>query len=77
MVKIIYKPEKQNANADALSSNPVKIFVITRAQNKQILNKNNEHPINLSNNDKIKIMNKIDKKLRRKGVDLEKGMIKI
>ena len=55
---IVYQPGKQNANADALSRNPVEIFVITRAQNKQMLNQNNEQPINLSNNDKIKIMNK-------------------
>ena len=39
---IVYKPGNQNANADALSRNPVEIFVITRAQNKQILNKNSE-----------------------------------
>ena len=41
---IVYKPGKQNANADTLSRNPVEIFVITRAQNKQILNKNSEQP---------------------------------
>ena len=40
--------------------------MITRAQNKQILNKNNEQPRNLSNNDNIEIMNKYRQKIKRK-----------
>ena len=43
---ISYTNRENNANADALSRNPVEIFVITRVQNKQMLNKNNEQPIN-------------------------------
>ena len=72
---IVYKPGKQNANADELSRNPVEIFVITRAQNKQILNKNSEQQVIPSNDDKIKTMN-VDRKLKEKGADLGKIMKK-
>ena len=63
---IVYKPGKWNANADGLSRNPVEIFVITRAQNKQILNKNSEQPRIPSNDDKIKIMNEDRHKIKGK-----------
>ena len=63
---IVYKPGKQNANAEALSRNPVEIFVITRAQNKQILNKNSEQSRIPSNDDKIKIMNEDRQKIKGK-----------
>ena len=36
---ISYRNRENNANADALSRNRVEIFVITRAQNKPMLNK--------------------------------------
>ena len=61
---IVYKPGKQNANADALSRNPIELFVVTRAQNKQILNKNSGQPKILSNDDKIKIMNEDRQKIK-------------
>ena len=63
---IVYISGKQNANADALARNPVEIFVITRAQNKQILNKNSEQPRIPSNDDKIKIMNEDRQKIKGK-----------
>ena len=40
--------------------------MITRVQNKQILSKNNEQPMNLSNNDIIKIMNKNRQEIKGK-----------
>ena len=74
---IVYKPGKQNANADALSRNPIEIFVSTRAQNKQILNKNNEQSRNLSNDDKIEIMNKDRQKIKGKSCRPRKNKDKI
>ena len=63
---IAYKPGNQNANADALSRNPVEIFVINTAQNKQILNKNSEQPRIPSNDGKIKIINEDRQKIKGK-----------
>ena len=53
---IVYKPGKQNANADALSRNPVELFVVTRAQNKREIDQNTQTKV-ISNDDKIKSIN--------------------
>ena len=62
---IVYKPGIQNANADALSRNPVKLFVVTRAQNKREIDQNTQTKV-ISNDDKIKAINNERTRLKTK-----------
>ena len=61
---ILYKPGKQNANADSLSRNPVELSVVTRAQNKREISQNTQTTKVISNHHKIKAIN--DEKLKWK-----------
>lgn len=69
---IIYKAGKQNTNADALSRNPVAevgICVITRAQKRREENKIRQE---LTNEDKIKILNEQKTKINKKKLQIKK-----
>ena len=65
--EVIYKPGKLNANMDELSRNPTEIFVVTRAQRKQELNKNIELHKPISNEDKTKTVNENSNENNKEG----------